>query len=143
MHPDPCRWHSKWLTGVRDILQRVCGRWTGGQSTVITRCLTQEQDSNSNCGLAREEGKDRVLDPLKLWHSFPILFSFAHLYWEKLNTHFLRLPCNCRVSGHVTQFWSMRCNESFMGASEKTPPFLTKGTEKTGASPPFSLVFLS
>ena len=68
MHPDRCRWRSKWLIGVRDILQRVCGCWTGGQSAVIRRCLTQEQDSNSNCGLAKEEGKDRVLDQLKLWH---------------------------------------------------------------------------
>ena len=44
------------------------GCWTGGQSTVMRRCLTQEHDPNANCGLAREKGKDRVLDVLKFWH---------------------------------------------------------------------------
>lgn len=67
-HPGHCTRQSKWSAGVEDILQEVSGFRTGGQSTVVRRCLTQEHDPNSNCGLAREKGKDRVLDWLKFSH---------------------------------------------------------------------------
>lgn len=139
---DVPRWQHNWLIGVRDILQGVSEYWPGGQSSggVWPRSRISILIVDW-----KKRAKDRVLDQLKFWHYklanlnfIPILFSFAHLHREKLNIHFLRLPCNCKGWGHVTQFWSVRCKESFMGASGETSDFLIQGAERTGASPLFS-----
>lgn len=127
------RWQHNWLIGVRDILQGVSEYWPGGQSS--GGVWPRSRIPNSNCGLEKK-AKDRVLDQLKFWHYklanlnfIPILFSFAHL--TELNIHFLRLPCNCKVKPLAIQ--SVRCKESFMGASEEAIKFLIQGA-RTGAS---------